>query len=184
MASALAMGGIPACGDAGTHAAQQTGKPDDKKPAEGSKPDAAKPGDKKDGEKPKDDGKTRNGNELLDIEVGGKKFKLELAITPDVRMKGLGQRNQIEAEGGMLFVFKDSDVRVQKFVMRDCPVDIDIIYLDGAGRVTAMYQMKAEKPRAADGSEGKIGDINMDDPRARTTRSACRRIPADSTRST
>lgn len=155
--------GAGGCGDSGTHAAQdkpkeskpadkpadgKQAKPDEKKPAEGNKPDEKKSDEKK------------YVYETLSVPVGGKTFKLDLAITPEIRMKGLGQRSEIAADGGMLFVFKDSEVRVQKFVMRDCPVPIDIIYLDGAGRVLAMYEMKAEAPRNADGSEGKVGDFD------------------------
>lgn len=31
--------------------------------------------------------------------------------------------------------------------MRDCPIDIDIIFLDPSGRITAMHHMPAEPPR-------------------------------------
>jgi uncharacterized membrane protein (UPF0127 family) len=31
--------------------------------------------------------------------------------------------------------------------MRDCPIDIDIIYLDGSGRVLTMHNMKFEDAR-------------------------------------
>jgi hypothetical protein len=31
--------------------------------------------------------------------------------------------------------------------MRDCPADIDIMYVDATGRVTAAYNMKSEPPR-------------------------------------
>lgn len=119
----------------------------EKKPADGKAPEKkepeAKPPEKKE-------------PETVSIAVGPKTFKLELAADESVRMKGLGQRDKIADDGGMLFCFKD--VQVRGFVMRDCPIDIDIIYLDGAGRVVSFYQMKAEPPRG-DG-EGKVGDFN------------------------
>ena len=35
----------------------------------------------------------------------------------------------------------------QMFVMRDCPVPIDIAFLDSAGRVLTTYEMQPEEPR-------------------------------------
>lgn len=90
------------------------------------------------------------------VKLGGKAFHLEVADTDEVRTKGLGQRDHIEADGGMLFVF--TSPKTSAFVMRDCPVDIDIIYLDQYGKISAMHQMKAEPPRGE--GEGKIGEIN------------------------
>lgn len=92
------------------------------------------------------------------VKVGGKWFHLEIADTDEIRMKGLGQRDHIEADGGMLFVF--SQPHTTAFVMRDCPIDIDIIYLDQYGKVITSYQMKAEPPRDESKGEGKIGDFN------------------------
>lgn len=88
------------------------------------------------------------------VKLGGKWFHLEIAATDTVRFKGLGQREHIEPDGGMLFVFPQP--RETGFVMRDCLVDIDIIYIDPGGRITAMYEMKAEPPRGPD--EGAAGD--------------------------
>ncbi|MGD9688618.1 MAG: DUF192 domain-containing protein [Phycisphaerales bacterium] len=165
LAAAVAQG----CGEGNQHAAnggssaraeQANPKPDPKPGNDGSKPAAGVDGSAGD-TKPRDGAPVAAAvNETLTLDVGGKKFKLELAITEPVRMKGLGQRKEIAADGGMLFAFRDSDVRVQRFVMRDCLVDIDIIYLDGSGRVLAMHTMKAEKPRDPDGSEGKVGDFS------------------------
>lgn len=81
------------------------------------------------------------------VKLAGKSFKLELALDDEKRFKGLSFRNDIPADGGMLFVFTDRGTRVQNFVMRDCAVPIDIIYLDPAGRITAMHAMTPEPPR-------------------------------------
>lgn len=90
----------------------------------------------------KDDGKKSE-----DVKIGSESFTLELAIDDQTRFKGLSGRTEIAANGGMLFVFPDRFVNVHNFVMRDCPVDIDILYLDKAGRVVASYEMKAESAR-------------------------------------
>jgi len=81
------------------------------------------------------------------ISISGRKFRLELALTHEKRFKGLSGRDTIPADGGMLFVF--SRPVVTAFVMRDCPVPIDVIYLDKSGRITAMHQMQPDAPRAA-----------------------------------
>lgn len=91
------------------------------------------------------------------VKLGGRTFRLEIAADDQTRLKGLGQRTSIAPDGGMLFVFRDPVVT--GFVMRDCPIPIDIIYLDRTARIVSMYQMQAEPPRGPD--EGKPGEINQ-----------------------
>jgi len=80
----------------------------------------------------------------LPVEIGGRTFELELALTLQQRYQGLSDRAHVPADGGMLFVFPDDRVRVQRFVMRRCLVPIDIIYLDPGGRIVAMHEMEVE----------------------------------------
>ncbi len=95
---------------------------------------------------------------ITSVKINGKTFYLEEAITKTVRNKGLGQRTNIEPNGGMIFGFTDKDVQVQSFVMRDCPIPIDIIYLDGSGRVLSWYEMQPLTPRGP--GEGNVGEYN------------------------
>jgi len=81
------------------------------------------------------------------VQIAGKTFHLEVAADPDTRFKGLSGRTHIEDDGGMLFVFDRP--QPLNFVMRDCPVEIDIIFLDGSGRVTATHHMLPD-PRSPD----------------------------------
>jgi len=90
---------------------------------------------------------------LEKVVIAGRTFNLEPVTDDEHRFKGLSSRTEIKADGGMIFAFKEP--RDQNFVMRDCPVPIDIIYLDGAGRVTASHKMTVEKPRADDEKENK-----------------------------
>lgn len=103
------------------------------------------------------DDNTTSSGKVQTVKIGGKTFHLEVADTDEIRMKGLGQRDHIEPDGGMLFVFDKP--HTTGFVMRDCPIDIDIIYLDQYGKVITSYQMKAEKPRNEADGEGKVGDF-------------------------
>jgi uncharacterized protein len=83
--------------------------------------------------------------------LSGIAYELELAADPATRDRGLSGRAAIDPRGGMLFVFPDEARRT--FWMRDCVTDIDIAFLDRAGRVVAAHRMKAEPPRAPHESE-------------------------------
>ena len=89
------------------------------------------------------------GVELVQIE--GKKFFLEVAADNDSRTLGLGGREYIADDGGMLFLFPEPARR--NFVMRDCPIAIDVIFLDQLGNVTAIHAMPAEEPQGEDESD-------------------------------
>lgn len=84
------------------------------------------------------------------VTVAGRTYTLEVALDPERRQKGFSGRDSIPDGTGMLFVFPDREVRVQEFVMRDCKIPIDIIFLDRSGRVTATHAMKVEEPRRPD----------------------------------
>lgn len=79
------------------------------------------------------------------VEIDGHEFSLELVADNASRTVGLGGRESVPEDGGMLFSFPDA--RVRHFVMRDCLVDIDIIFLDADGRIVAMHHMPVEEPR-------------------------------------
>lgn len=79
------------------------------------------------------------------VVIDGESFTLELAATPVLRNRGLMYRTHVPPDGGMLFVFPNAFV--QSFWMTNCLVDIDIIFLDLDGRVTAYHHMVAEEPR-------------------------------------
>ena len=84
------------------------------------------------------------------VVIDGETFRLELAVTDQSRTRGLGGRTKIDADGGMLFVFRHA--RGRTFWMKDCLVDIDAMFLDDRGRITAVHKMKKQPPRAEDES--------------------------------
>lgn len=88
--------------------------------------------------------------ETTPVKIKDKTFALEVALDDSVRVKGLGGREKIAEDGGMVFVF--ARPFKQEFVMRDCPIAIDIAFLDGAGRVLAIHEMTPEEPKKADES--------------------------------
>jgi uncharacterized membrane protein (UPF0127 family) len=81
----------------------------------------------------------------IDVWIKGERFVLEVARDPQTQFRGLGGRTHIDANGGMIFPFPEP--RITAFVMRDCPIPIDIAFLDAAGRVITTYEMQAEPPR-------------------------------------
>ena len=87
----------------------------------------------------------------MPIEIGGKTFKCEIVADQDSRELGLGKRESLPADEGMIFSFPDS--RLRSFVMRDCVFPIDIIFLDSAGRIVAMHHMHVEEPKKEDESQ-------------------------------
>ena len=81
------------------------------------------------------------------VKIKGETFELELAIDDASRERGLKHRESIPDHGGMLFVFPDDKVQIQSFWMHECVVDMDIIFLDPRGFVTAAHRMKREPAR-------------------------------------
>ncbi len=79
------------------------------------------------------------------VVIGQETFKLEVAANEKSRTKGLMNRKKIDDDGGMIFIYKRA--RVRSFWMKNCLVDIDILYLDSRGRIVSMHKMKKEPPR-------------------------------------
>jgi len=79
------------------------------------------------------------------VEIGPELFELELAVDPQTRYRGLGGRRFISPTGGMLFV--NEPAKVVGMVMRDCPIPIDVAFLDEDGRILSIHEMKPEPPR-------------------------------------
>jgi uncharacterized membrane protein (UPF0127 family) len=85
------------------------------------------------------------------VTINGETFRLEVAADMPTRMRGLMYRESIPEDGGMLFIFPYPEM--QSFWMANCLVDIDIIYLNADGRVTATHRMKALPPKGENESE-------------------------------
>ena len=83
-----------------------------------------------------------------EVRIGEITFNLELALSTERRRQGLGGREMLPADGGMLFAFPRA--AQQRFWMYDCLMDIDIAYLDPIGYITAIHTMPKEAPRGVD----------------------------------
>lgn len=67
------------------------------------------------------------------ISVGNRIVHVTIADTDESREKGLGGRDGLTSDEGMLFVFPDDGQRL--FWMKDMRFSIDILWLDSRGRV-------------------------------------------------
>lgn len=79
---------------------------------------------------------------LEKVVVKGHTFWVEPALDDPTRIRGLGHRDRLPDDRGMLFVFPAS--QIHDFIMRDCKFDIDIAFLDDVGRVVSIHTMKLE----------------------------------------
>lgn len=71
-------------------------------------------------------------------EFGGVSLKLDYATTEATREKGLGGRESIPSDYGMLFVFSRDDR--YGFWMKDTLVPLDMFWLDAQGQVVSIAQ--------------------------------------------
>jgi hypothetical protein len=85
------------------------------------------------------------------VNLDGTVYTLDIVADNATRERGLGGVASLPETGGMLFVFPDSKMRA--FVMRDCLIDIDIIFLDSTGRIVAMHHMPIEEAQKPDESD-------------------------------
>lgn len=84
----------------------------------------------------------KKSTDTFTTKLGGQWFTLETALDEDKQARGLGGRESIPDDGGMIFVF-DND-KERNFWMLDCLVDIDILYVERTGYIVSTYTMKAQ----------------------------------------
>ena len=65
---------------------------------------------------------------MINIEIGDKKYKVEIAKTEEERAVGLSNRTNLPEDEGMLFVF--TEPQEVSFWMKDTSIPLDIIFID------------------------------------------------------
>lgn len=75
---------------------------------------------------------------LVKITIGDKKYKVEIADTPEKQKKGLMGRESLPSDQGMLFIYDEpQDV---SYWMKDTSISLDIIFIDDDMEVISVKQ--------------------------------------------
>jgi uncharacterized membrane protein (UPF0127 family) len=80
------------------------------------------------------------GLRTVKMTIGSRTYTLEVAETVEDRRKGLMFRESMPADHGMLFVFPEEEEL--SFWMRNTRIPLDIIFINSAGQVVRVAQMK------------------------------------------
>jgi uncharacterized membrane protein (UPF0127 family) len=76
------------------------------------------------------------------VTINGRSWRVEVATTSDGRYRGLSDRESLDANAGMLFVYPTPDVL--DFCMRQCLIPLDIAFIDADLRVVKTWTMAVE----------------------------------------
>jgi uncharacterized protein len=74
------------------------------------------------------------------LTIGGHKFVVEVASTPDTRATGLMNRFSLQQDHGMLFIFEAPQPLA--FWMKDTYVPLSIAFVDRSGRILNIEDMR------------------------------------------
>lgn len=77
---------------------------------------------------------------------------IEVADTPEARIKGLMERWSLPELHGMLFIFDSSEV--QKFWMHNTPLSLDMIFVDENRRILNIAESTTPMSKQTYGSRG------------------------------
>lgn len=72
------------------------------------------------------------------IEIGDKKYNVEVAKTEEEKIKGLQGRNSLAPDEGMLFVYDEPEDLA--FWMKDTDIPLDIVFIDEDEEVISVKQ--------------------------------------------
>lgn len=76
--------------------------------------------------------------EEIKIRIGDKRFQVEVAYTDEEKEKGLSNRESLDPDKGMLFVWEEPET--VSMWMKDTKIPLDLIFIDGELVVTAIHQ--------------------------------------------
>lgn len=95
-------------------------------------------------------------NLFFDFKIGGVPIKVEAAVLPEERSKGLMFRQSMALNEGMLFVFEKG--APQRFWMKNTRIPLDIGYLSSSG---VLLEIHKAKPFDTSGVPSRSNDIKF-----------------------
>ncbi|MBI1304254.1 MAG: hypothetical protein GC172_10775 [Phycisphaera sp.] len=75
----------------------------------------------------------------------GEEFRCELCLDETSRSTGMGARSEFPDGTAMIFVHPSP--RLLHYWMKDCLIELDIVYVDANGRIATMYEARRERLR-------------------------------------
>lgn len=81
----------------------------------------------------------------MKVTINNNKYTLEVARTEGEKTKGLGGRNTLDKNGGMIFLYDKTNYL--NFWMKDTLVPLQIIFVDGC-KIVDIQEMAVEKDPA------------------------------------
>ena len=103
---------------------------------------------------------TASGLPVTTMEIDGESFTLEIATSSHDQEVGLMHRDSMDDDHGMIFVFPDEDERI--FWNHDVHFGLDILFLDGSGKILSIKQMPrySEQNYHSDGNSKYVIELN------------------------
>lgn len=74
----------------------------------------------------------------MKIEIGDKKYNVEVARTEEEKIKGLQEKESLGENEGMLFIYDEPQELA--FWMKDTAIPLDIVFIDEDGEVISVQQ--------------------------------------------
>jgi uncharacterized membrane protein (UPF0127 family) len=92
--------------------------------------------------------RVRASGDLIELQVDGKKLKVELALDDPSRQRGLMFRESLPADQGMLFVWPVRQGPSKRaFWMRNCSIPLSIGFISDEGKVLQIEELQPHDER-------------------------------------
>lgn len=85
---------------------------------------------------------------ITQVKIKGQIFKVEVASTNQDKAKGLSNRDYLEKDHGMLFIFNKPDK--YQFWMKDTKIPLDIIWISQDKKIVDFYKNAQPEPNIPD----------------------------------